>query len=846
MTEERFADLQLLRYDVPGFTSLPLRQKLLVYYLSEAALLGRDILWDQNCRYGLRVRQVLEAVYTNYDGPQDNDDWQAFVVYLKRVWFSNGIHHHYTYLKFEPGFSREFFLREVRRLDAGTLPLGEGELMEIIFNPDVMPKRVNQTDGEDLLLTSSSNYYAEGITQNEAEAFYARLKKDTPQDRPPLLGLNSRLERRDDGTLFENVWRSGGLYGEVIDRICKMLSSARKYAENDRQCKVIDKLVEFYRTGNLKTFDEYAILWVGETQSEIDFTNGFTEVYGDPLGLKASWEGYVNIIDHEATRKAKTLSDDAAWFEKHSPVDRKFKKKVCRGVTAKVISAAMLGGDLYPSSAIGINLPNSNWIREEFGSKSVTIANLTRAYNLALRDSGIREEFVIDEVTRQLLDRYGDICDDLHTLLHECLGHGSGQLLPGVDADALRSYGSTLEEARADLFGLYYIADRKLVRMGLTPDGEAYKSQYYSYLMNGLLTQMARIEEGGQIEEAHMRNRALISRWTLENYPQAVQIVQKNDRHYVRITDYEILRKAFGELLCEVQRIKSEGDYEAARRLVEHYGIKLDAALHHEIRERYQRLDLAPYKGFINPRYQLIRNGAADIVDVSIHLDEAYDKQMLRYSKEYSTELSSLINDLHYPTYKGGENVSDFPLREGWERSIKSELRQGMNGVLSARMREAGMPFRLIYGVELPRLQAIAGEFPSSADLASYLWEQDIRETRLLAIMLMPPEAFTWEMANHQADTIKTAEEAQVMAMMLMPKASKAKEICLAWLEAGRSLPSVCACLCLRHLLLQGMEMSNREKQTVEECILKMQPKASLHLRKAIQVLRDALAGKIS
>ena len=645
MTDFRFADLQLLRYEVPGFTLLPLRQKLLVYYLAEAALLGRDILWDQNCSCGLRLRQILEAIYTHYSGSKDNADWQAFVVYLKRVWFSNGIHHHYSCLKFEPGFSREFFINEINKLDTTLLPLRKEEsaahlaeeMAEVIFNPKVMTKRVNQTDGEDLLLTSSCNYYAEGITQAEAEAFYASLKKTANPERPPMIGMNSRLERNVSGELFENVWHSGGLYGEAIDRICDMLSKARGYAENKGQQAVIDKLVEFYRTGDLKTFDAYAILWVGETEGEIDFTNGFTEVYGDPLGLKASWEGYVNIIDHEATCRAKTLSDNAQWFENHSPVDERFKKKDCHGVSAKVINAAILGGDLYPSSAIGINLPNSNWIRAEYGSKSVTIANLTRAYNIAAKGSGMREEFVLDDDTRQLLETYGDICDDLHTDLHECLGHGSGQLLPGVDADALRAYGSTLEEARADLFGLYYIADKKLIELGLLPNEEAFKSQYYSYLMNGLLTQMVRIEEGCQIEEAHMRNRALISRWTLANYPDAVQIVEVKGKHYVRIDDYNLLRKAFGKLLAEVQRIKSEGDFEAARLLVEEYGIRLDAKLHHEIRERYERLNLAPYKGFINPRYELVHDAEGNITDVSISYDEAYDEQMLRYSQEYRT-----------------------------------------------------------------------------------------------------------------------------------------------------------------------------------------------------------------
>ncbi|MBO7138027.1 MAG: dihydrofolate reductase [Bacteroidaceae bacterium] len=643
--QERFADLQLLRYEVPGFSLLSLRQKLLIYYLAEAALWGRDILWDQNCSQGIRVRKTLEAIYTHYDGPKEETDWKAFVVYLKRVWFANGIHHHYSCQKFEPGFSREFFLTEVSNLNAALLPLRKDEtkehfateLAKTIFNPRVMPKRVNQADGEDLLITSSCNYYAKGITQPEAEAFYANIKSKASPNRPPMFGMNSRLERDNDGKLYENVWQSGGLYGQAIDHICEMLCKARDYAENTQQKAVIDKLISFYQNGNLKTFDEYAILWVGETESEIDFTNGFTEVYGDPLGLKASWEGYVNVIDHEATRRAKTLSNNAQWFENHSPVDSRFKKKECRGVTAKVINAAMLGGDLYPSSAIGINLPNSNWIRAEYGSKSVTIANLTHAYNIVAKGSGMRQEFVIDDATIQLLDQYGDICDDLHTDLHECLGHGSGQLLPGVDGDALRAYGSTIEEARADLFGLYYIADSKLVELGLMPNDEAYKSQYYSYMMNGLLTQMVRIEEGCQIEEAHMRNRALISRWTLTNYPDAVQIIVKDNKHYVSISDYKLLRKAFGTLLAEVQRIKSEGDYEAAQTLVEQYGIKLDAKLHKEIRKRYQRLNLAPYKGFINPKYELIHDTAGNIIDVSISYNEAYDKQMLRYGKQYST-----------------------------------------------------------------------------------------------------------------------------------------------------------------------------------------------------------------
>lgn len=835
---ERFADLQVLRYEVPGFAALPLRRKLLVYYLSEAALWGRDILWDQNGRFGLRLRQLLETIYTHHDHNDSSDDWKAFVVYLKRLWFSNGIHHHYSYLKLQPGFSRDFFLRELAAV--GRTDDAE-ELVELIFNPDVMPRRVNQTDGQDLLLTSASNYYEDGITQAEAEAFYAKMKAQVDPERPPMLGLNSRLERGADGSLRENVWRSGGLYGATIDRITDMLSMARQYAENDRQQKVIDKLIEFYRTGDLKTFDEYAILWVGETESEVDFTNGFTEVYGDPLGLKASWEGYVNIIDHEATWRTQTLSSNAGWFEAHSPVDQRFKKTESKGVSAKVISAAILAGDLYPSSAIGINLPNSNWIREQYGSKSVTIANLTHALGQAAKGSGLREEFVVDNETRQLLDQYSDIQDELHTDLHECLGHGSGKLLPGVDADALRSYGSTIEEARADLFGLYYIADPKLVELGLTPNAEAYKAQYYSYLMNGLLTQLSRIEEGGQIEEAHMRNRALISRWVLDNYPEALQIVMRDGGHYLKVHDYAALRTAFGKLLAEVQRIKSEGDFQAARSLVEQYGVRIDPHLHHEVRVRYQRLNIAPYKGFINPKYELVKDAEGNIVDVAVSYDEAYDQQMLRYSREYKNQTPS-----NSPV-KGEKLKGPLPSREGWGGSagvlglVLQELRAGMNGILSARMREAGMPFRLIFGVELPRLQGIADEFPREFELARQLWSRDIRETRLLAIMLMPVEAFTVDVAEAWGTELKTAEEAQVMAMMLLSKASHAVPTSLEWLQQGHSLQAVCACLCLLRLVRRGHTFAADEMQIISEQLPKMQPQADLHLRKAIQALSEAM-----
>ena len=641
---ERFADIQMLRYQVPGFDELTLRQKTLIYYLSQASLLGRDILWDQNGRFNLRLRRILEAVYTHFSGDRSSADFAAFAVYMKRVWFSNGIHHHYGCEKFQPGFTQEFLHQALEQLWAGHIALGysslealEQELFPVIFDPSVMPKRVNQAAGEDLLLTSACNYYAPGITQAEAEEFYARQKAEGDQQHPIMYGMNSRLERAADGSLHENVWRADGMYGAAIRQIVQMLSRAIPYAENERQQSVIRKLIKFYETGNLAVFDAYTILWVEETEGEVDFTNGFTEVYGDPLGLKASWEGYVNYTDHQATRRAQALSRNAQWFEDHSPVDARFKKPLCRGVSAKVINAAILGGDLYPSSAIGINLPNSNWVRAEHGSKSVTIANLTHAYDEAARGNGFRNEFADSTQTVSLMDRYGSICDDLHTDLHECLGHGSGRLLPGVDPDALKAYGSTIEEARADLFGLYYLADEKLVELGLTPCQEAYKAQYYSYMMNGLLTQMVRIQPGHQIEEAHMRNRALIARWTLEHYPQAVRLSEQDGKHYVEILDYPLLRTAFGTLLAEIQRIKSEGDLQAARQMVERYGVQIDAKLHQEVLERYSKLNLAPYKGFINPRYTPVCDSEGRITDVHIDYLETYDEQMLRYSKQYNT-----------------------------------------------------------------------------------------------------------------------------------------------------------------------------------------------------------------
>ena len=642
-TVEQFADLQILRYKVKDFDKLTLKQKELVYYLSQAALEGRDILFDQNGKYNLIIRQMLETIYTDYQGDRTDSNFVNMEVYLKRVWFSNGIHHHYAADKFVPGFTPEFFKAALQSVDQKKLPLAEGETLDqlceevfpVIFNPEIMKKRVNQADGEDLILTSASNYY-EGVTQAEAEKFYNSMKN--PNDTMPVMfGMNSRLVK-ENGKIFEKVWKVDGLYGKAIEKIIYWLKKAEGVAENDQQKAVINKLVEFYTTGDLKTFDDYAILWVKDQDSKVDFVNGFTESYGDPLGLKASWESIVNFKDEEATQRAATLSANAQWFEDNSPVDKRFKKETVKGVSAKVITAAILGGDLYPSTAIGINLPNSNWIRSAHGSKSVTIANLTDAYNKAAHGNGFNEEFVYSDTERALLDKYGDLTGDLHTDLHECLGHGSGQLLPGVDQDALRAYGSTIEEARADLFGLYYLPDAKMVELGLTPDAEAYKGEYYSYMMNGLMTQLVRIEPGNNVEEAHMRNRQLIARWAFENgkAENVVEMVKKDGKTYVKINDYEKLRGLFGKLLAEIQRIKSEGDFNAARNLVETYAVKVDPELHKEVLARYEKLHLAPYKGFVNPVYELVTDKDGNITDVTVSYNEGYAEQMLRYSKEYA------------------------------------------------------------------------------------------------------------------------------------------------------------------------------------------------------------------
>ena len=660
-THERFADIQMLRYELKGFEDLSLNQKLYIYCLSKATLMGRDITFDQQGKYNLRIRKTLEAIFQHYQGNRESEEFQAFVVYLKRVWFASGIHHHYGCEKFVPGFSEEYFYHLVEGIADDKLPLKKGEskedlldeLVPVIFDPTIQPKRVNQTDGEDLVLTSACNFY-EDVTQEEVERFYAKMK-DADDPTPPSYGLNSKLTKRN-GEMVELTWKEDGLYGAAIKEIVAWLLRAQKFAENEGQKHIIDLLVKYYRTGDLADFDRYSIAWVQQHEGLVDFINGFIEVYGDPLGLKGTWEGIVEYKDLEATKRTQTISQNAQWFEDHSPVDPRFRKPEVKGVTANVICAAMLGGEEYPASAIGINLPNANWIRQEHGSKSVTIGNLTDAYNKAAQGNGFRDEFVIDQPTIDLINQYGDITDDLHTDLHECLGHGSGQLLPGTDADALKAYGNTIEEARADLFGLYYVADHKLVELGLTPNDEAYKAQYYGYLMNGLLTQTIRIKEGDKIEEAHMRNRALIAWWTLEHAEGAVELVTEEvsyasaedalkdaegnivtTRTYVKVNDYGKLRHLFGELLAEIQRIKSEGDYEAARQLVEKYAVNIDPDLHREILARYKKLNLAPYKGFINPKMDLVFDEQHDVKDVVVSYEEGYAEQMLRYSEEYGT-----------------------------------------------------------------------------------------------------------------------------------------------------------------------------------------------------------------
>lgn len=642
---DQFADLQILRYQVPGFANLSLRQKQLLYHLSEAALMGRDILFDQNGRYNLVIRRTLEAVYLYGKVDKSSADYLAFEVYLKRVWFANGIHHHYGEDKFIPGFSEAFFDAAVRSVDTSLLPLKADETVDallarlkpVIFDPSVMPKRTVQSGDTDWIQASANNYYGEDVTQAEVEAFYGKMKAEGDSRCPLSYGLNSRLEK-ENGQLVERVWKVGGLYSEAIERIVAELEKATAFAENEKQRQIIATLIDYYRTGDLRTFDAYSILWVEDTDSQVDFVNGFIETYGDALGLKASWESTVNFRNEEATRRTQIISENAQWFEDHSPVDKRFKKERVKGVSAKVITVTMLGGDCYPSTPIGINLPNADWIRRDHGSKSVTIENIMEAYDKASQGSGFSDEFVWSDEERNRIKTYGFLTDMLHTDLHECLGHGSGQLLPGTDPDALKAYASTLEEARADLFGLYYLADPKMQELGLVPDGEAFKAEYYKYMMNGLLTQLVRIEEGKDVEEAHMRNRQLIARWVFEQgaTDKVVELKKREGKTFVVIHDYQQLRVLFGKLLAEVQRIKSEGDYEAGRSLVENYGVKIDPVLHHEIRERYVRLHLSPYKGFVNPVMREVKDNSGHVTDITLDYTEGYAEQMLRYSRDYS------------------------------------------------------------------------------------------------------------------------------------------------------------------------------------------------------------------
>lgn len=633
---DRFADIEVLRYKVPEFENLSLNQKLLVYYLVQAALDGRDILWDQNCKANLILRPVLEKIYTAYKGDRNDKDFIAFEKYLKQVWFGNGIHHHYSMDKFVPEFSKAFFEKQYNANFSGDKDK-KAYIERVIFDPDFLAKRVNQAEGADLIQTSACNFYGEGVTQPEVEAFYAAVK-DTTDLTPISYGLNSRLVKDKDGKLVEEAYRVGGLYSEAITRIVANLRMASQYAENNAQRAIIDKLIEYYTTGDLKTFDEYSIMWTEDTASKVDFINGFIESYGDPLGMKGSWESIVNFKNEQASERTHIISDNAQWFEDHSPVDPRFRKDKVRGVSAKVITAAILAGDAYPATPIGINLPNANWIRAAHGSKSVTIENITQAYDEASHGNGFNEEFVIDQYTRDLMDRYLFITDNLHTDLHECLGHGSGRLLPGVDPDALKAHGSTLEEARADLFALYYLADPKLVELGLLDNPDAYKAEYYKYMLNGLMTQLMRIEPGKDIEEAHMRNRQLIAQWALQHgaKDKVVELIKRDGKTFVQINDYNALHDLFGKLLAEIQRIKSEGDYEAGRNIVEQYAVKVDPALHNEVLARYATLTIAPYKGFVNPEYNLVRDANGNITDVTITYGENYVDQMLRYSREHA------------------------------------------------------------------------------------------------------------------------------------------------------------------------------------------------------------------
>ena len=809
-SDEKFADIQMLRYRLNGFEQLSLNQKQYVYCLAKATLCGRDITTDQFGRYNLKIRKLLEALYLIYkeqpealglqelsqqeqgllqqgqepslqepsqQEPSQQEQFEAMTVYLKRVWFSNGIHHHYGCDKFKPQFSESWFRSIIARSAAklaSKLGVASGdEVMEwcaplfpVIFDPEIMPKRVEKACGVDQVKGSACNYY-EGLTQQEVEAYYA-AKNDPSNPCPPSYGLNSKLVKTASGNIEEQVWKQGGMYGEAIDRIVYWLTKAMQFAENEKQQEVIGLLISYYRTGDLKTFDSYSIEWLKEQAGDVDFINGFIEVYGDPLGFKASWEGIVTYKDKVANERTHKICSNAQWFEDHSPVDPRFKKKEVRGVTANVVVAAMLGGDEYPSTAIGINLPNADWIRAQHGSKSITIGNLTEAYSRAAEGNGFLDEFVADESTLALVRQFDHLCDDLHTDLHECLGHGSGQLLPGVSSDALKSYGSTIEEARADLFGLYYMADAKMVELGLLPSTDAYKAHYYTYMLNGLMTQLRRITPGADIEEDHMRNRALIAYWVLDHAQGEVELTESNGKTSVFIHSYERLRTLFAQLLAEIQRIKSEGDYEAARQLVERYGVKVNRALLEEVHRRYEKLDIAPYKGFINPRLSLVTDAQGNVCDVKADYTESYEHQMLRYSNEFGflslkDENSSSKEEASSLKEESAPSSIDDDVKK-----IKRSFRLFMNGVASSSMRDKGLEYKINWGIPVTRLRDMAAQYAPSVALAERLWESDVRECKILATMLMPAERFSEPMALSWLSACNNQEMVEMLVFNLV------------------------------------------------------------------------------
>lgn len=805
-SDEKFAYIQMLRYRLNGFEQLSLNQKQYVYCLAKATLCGRDITTDQFGRYNLKIRKLLEALYLIYkEQPEtlglkelsQQEQFEAMTVYLKRVWFSNGIHHHYGCDKFKPQFSESWFRSIIAKSAAklaSKLGVASGdEVMEwcaplfpVIFDPEIMSKRVEKACGVDQVKGSACNYY-EGLTQQEVEAYYA-AKNDPSNPCPPSYGLNSKLVKTASGDIEEQVWKQGGMYGEAIDRIVYWLTKAMQFAENEKQQEVIGLLISYYRTGDLKTFDSYSIEWLKEQTGDVDFINGFIEVYGDPLGFKASWEGIVTYKDKVANERTHKICSNAQWFEDHSPVDPRFKKKEVRGVTANVVVAAMLGGDEYPSTAIGINLPNADWIRAQHGSKSITIGNLTEAYSRAAEGNGFLDEFVADESTLALVRQFDHLCDDLHTDLHECLGHGSGQLLPGVSSDALKSYGSTIEEARADLFGLYYMADAKMVELGLLPSADAYKAHYYTYMLNGLMTQLRRITPGADIEEDHMRNRALIAYWVLDHAQGEVELTESNAKTCVFIHSYERLRTLFAQLLAEIQRIKSEGDYEAARQLVERYGVKVDRALLEEVHRRYEKLDIAPYKGFINPRLSLVTDAQGNVCDVKADYTESYEHQMLRYSNEFgflslkeenfsSKEDASSTEEVlssKEETSLSKEEASSLKEESAPSsvdddvKKIKRSFRLFMNGVASSSMRDKGLEYKINWGIPVTRLRDMAAQYAPSVALAERLWESDVRECKILATMLMPAERFSEPMALSWLSACNNQEMVEMLVFNLV------------------------------------------------------------------------------